>query len=844
MSDGIRRDVRYAWRSLRRTPGFTVAATVSLALGIGANVAIFTLLDAVVFKPLPVPGVGELVALYEAVPTQTADIAGGTGQQLVFSYPRFLRLQTALGPHGTLAAMTRSSRFILRTPQRAQVDTASAQLVSGNYFKTLGAPIIQGRPLTDDDARADRANPVAVVSERLAARLLGGPERAVGQTLTVNDLAVTVVGVAAFSFAGAWTDTAADIWLPLSLQRDLRYQANVSSYANAARDQPWMSQDQIAWLTVVGRIPAAELPRVRPSLEAANQTGVANLAATFGDATSRREMLTHRLVVEPLLRGFSGLRERFGDALLALGAMVAVLLFLACANVANLLLARATTRAREFAVRLALGATRWMVFRQCITESAMLAVVGSGAGLLVGQWVSQLLASEVLNIPRELLPPAFALDRRMLAFAVLTTAAATIIFGGFPAWRAARPGRRDGLRPHQRGSLQVSTLRSMRPFVIAQLAMSFVLVMVAALFGETLVSFARLDPGFNPKGVVEATLDPVLSGYTREQMPILSDRIVAAVRSVPGVTSAAFSFCALGANCTSSFRMPQTAGAGDVPAQLHNSWVGPGYFATLGIRRLSGREFSDRDAANSPRVAIISESIARQYFPGENAVGRRLTYQQFDLEIVGVVGDVRPPNLRQPPSPAVYMPIAQPPAFTVPASTLDVRVAGDASRATLAIGEAVRRVAPGLFVDTVRTLDQRLGRALLRERLIAYLSWAFGSLALLLASIGLYGVLSYSVTGRTREIGVRAALGAQPRSLAAMVLRDAAYIAVPGIALGGIAAGFAARVSDRLLFGVAALNPSTYAATIGVLAVVTLMAALVPARRAARLDPIRALQTE
>jgi putative ABC transport system permease protein len=450
----------------------------------------------------------------------------------------------------------------------------------------------------------------------------------------------------------------------------------------------------------------------------------------------------------------------------------------------------------------------------------------------------------VLNIPQELLPPAFALDRRMLAFAMLASATATVLFGVFPAWRTARPGRRDGLRLSQRSGLTGSTLRSMRPFVIAQLAMSFVLVMAAALFGRTLVSFARLDPGFNPQGVVEVALDPVLSGYTREQMPVLSERVLAAVRSIPGVTSAAFSFCALGANCTSSFRVPGTGGAGDAPAQLHNSWVGPGYFATLGIRRVSGREFTDRDSARSPRVAIISESIARRYYPGENPVGKQLDYQQFNLEIIGVVGDVRPPNLREPPSPAVYMPIAQPPAFTVPASNLDVRVAGDASGATLAIGEAIRRAEPGLFVDTVRTLDQRLGRALLRERLIAYLSWAFGSLALFLACVGLYGVLSYSVTGRTREIGIRAALGARPRSLATMVLRDAVYIVVPGIVLGGIAAGSAARLMDRLLFGVTAVDPITYAAAIGVLAVVAIVAALVPARRAAMLDPVRALQTE
>jgi predicted permease len=841
MSDALWRDVRYAWRSLRRTPGFTAAATLTFALGIGANVAIFSLLDAVVFKPLPVPGADELVAMYETAPTGTADIAGGTGQQLVFSYPRFARLQEALGQRGTLAAMTRSSPFVVRVQERARVDVARAQLVSGGYFKTLRTPIVAGRPLAEDDARVDRPKPVAVVSDRFAARLLGGAARAVGQTLIVNELPITIVGVAASGFAGTWTDTPADLWLPLPLQPDLGYQSNVSSYANAARDQPWVSQEQIAWLTVIGRIPATELRRVRADLEAANHAGVVDLAATFGDAVSRQEMLKHRLAVEPLLRGFSGLRERFGDALLALGAMVAALLFLTCANIANLLLARATRRVREFDVRLALGATRWMVFRQCLTESGLLALAGAGGGVFIGQWASRVLASEVLNIPSALLPPAFAADRRMLAFAILATATATVLFGVVPAWKAARSGRRDGFQSAQRGGLSVSTLRSMRPFVIAQLAMSFVLVIAAVLFGRTLVNLGRLDPGFNPNGVVDVTLDPVLSGYTRDQMPVLSGRVLTAVRNVPGVVSAAFSFCALGANCTSSFRM---LGAGDAPVQLHNSWVGPGYFATLGIRRVSGREFTDRDSPASPRVAVISESIARRYFPGENAVGKRFGYQQFDLEIVGVVGDIRPPNLREPPLPAVYMPIAQPPAFTVPASNLNVRVVGNAGGAALAIGEAIRRAEPGLVVDRVRTLDERLGRALLRERLIAYLAWAFGLLALLLACVGLYGVLSYAVVGRTKEIGVRVALGAQPRLVATMVLRDAVSIVVPGIVLGSIAAASTARLTDRLLFGVTALDPRTYAATIGVLAVVAIVGALVPARRAARLDPVRALQTD
>jgi predicted permease len=844
MLDAIWRDVRHALRSLRRTPGFTAAAILSLTLGIGANVAIVTLLDAVLLKPLPVGTAGALVALYETATKGSPDTKGGTGQLLVFSYPRFQRLQEALGSRGTLAAMTRSTRVTLRTPQRPQMETAQAQLVSGDYFSVLGASIVDGRSLTADDARADRHSPVAIVSATFANRRLGGVEKAVGQALIVNDLRVSVIGVAAPGFGGAWTDSVADLWLPLSLQQDLRYRTNVSSYANANRDQPWMSQDRIAWLTIIARIPPAQLPQARAILQATNQRGLVDLAAAFADEESREEILRHRLAVEPLARGFSGLRERFGDALLALAAMVGIVLLLTCANLANLLLARANGRGHEIAVRTALGATRWALFRQCLIESLLLAAAGGLSALVVGHWGSQLLASDVLNTQRDLLPPAFTIDRRMLSFAALATGTAVLLFGVFPSWRATRADARIGLAANVRSSLPVSVLRSMRPLVIAQLTMSFVLVMAAGLFARTLVSFAHVDIGFNPHGVIEVTLDPVLSGYTREQMPALSDRVLATVRTVPGVVSAAFSFCSLGANCTSSFRIPPSGVAPEQRVPVHNSLVGPGYFAMLGARRVNGREFTDRDTASSPRVAVISESLARQFFPGQEAVGRRVGYQQYEVEIVGVVGDVRGVDLRQAPAPVLYVPIAQPPAFLVPASNLDIRVSGDTGRAALAIREAIRRVEPGLFVDRIQALDERLGRAPLRERLVAYLSWTFGALALFLACVGLYGVLSYSVAERTRELGIRTALGARPDVLARMILREAVYIVVPGVVIGAVAARFAGGLVQSLLFGVTALDPSMYIAVIGVLAVVAFGATFAPARRAARLDPIRALRME
>ena len=840
------RDIRLALRQLQRTPGFTLAAIVSLALGIGATVAIGTLLDAVVLKPLPVRDAGELVALYETAPKGAPDITGGTGQFLVFSYPRFARLEQALGSRGRLAASTRIHRFSVRTSSGSPLAVAMGQLVSGKYFAVMDARMIDGRALTENDMRTDSSNRVAVVSNGFATRTLGGATRAVGQTLFVNAVPVTVVGVAAPTFAGAWTDTAADLWLPLSLQQDVAYRSNVSAYAGAVREQPWMGQDSIAWLTVIGRIPTAQLANTSSILTLANRSGLQDLAAAFGDQPSREEMVAHQLAIEPLAQGFSGLRQRFGDALLVLTAMVTMMLVLTCANLASLLLARASARGREIAVQTALGATRWSLFQQSLVESALLAITGGVTGSLVSQGISQALATTVMNLPAGQLPPVFAPDGRVLVFALLTTVATTLLFGVLPAWRSTGAGlgmmTLDG-----RAGRPVSTLRSMQPLVIAQIAMSFVLIMAAGLFGRTLVSFSRIDTGFDPRGVVEVTMDPVLSGYTSEQMPALRQRILTAVGALPGVTGAAFSFCDLGSNCSSNFRLASTGDTGERRVQLHNSWVGPGYFTALQIRRDSGREFTDRDTANSPRVAIISASVAREYFPTQNPIGQHLENQQLDLEIVGVVGDVRSAgsnDLRQAPAPVVYMPIEQARASSNSASKLDVHTTRESAAMGLAIRDAIRRVEQNLFVDRVDTLEQRLGRVLLRERLTAYLTWAFSALALLLACVGLYGVLSYSVAGRTREIGIRSALGAQRATLVGMVLRDAASLVVPGIVIGAVAARLAGHTIETLLYGVSASDLLTFVAVIAVLAIVTTAAALLPARRAAGVDPVRALQTE
>jgi predicted permease len=835
--DVLMQDLRYAVRSLRRTPGFTVAAVATLALGIGANITIFTLLDAVIFKPLPVPAARELVALYENAPEGVPDAAGGTGRFFRFSYPRLERLQRALGSHGSLAGGTRSSRFVVRLPNATHATPVRGQLVSGNYFDTLGVSAARGRTIEPGDVRVGQLDAIAVISDGFWRQSFGGLETALGQTISINNVPVTVIGVAPPGFVGVWTDNEADLWLPLTLQAPLRYENNSSSYNSADRRQPWIGQDSIAWLNLIARLPSTESPRARSLLEVANRQALTEFAATFSDGTNRRSMLAHSLAVEPFARGFSGLRAQYSDALLALAAMVAVVLLVTCANIANLMLARAAGRARDVGIRLSLGATTGRLIRQCLTESLLLAAAGGAVGLLAGRWASGFLAHQVLGSSR-VLPPVFSPDGRLMIFAAGLSVITAVLFGLAPAIRATRIGRGASLGTNQRAAVGHSTMRGMRPLVAAQLALSVVVVSAAVLLGRTLINFTRVDPGFDVDHVVSASFSPAASGYGAKSIPALNDRLVAAMRELPGVTSAAVSVCGLVDGCfySSGFNIEgATSGA-----SFQDNWVGPGYFGTVGMPLVSGRGIEPRDVNGGARVAVITESVARRYFTGQDPLGKRLGFNQLDTEIVGVVRDARAKSLREPPTQMVYFPIDESRA----PSNLDVRVTGDAGQAVAAVRNAFRATEPRLLVDSVSTMRSRLARDVGRERLVAYLASGFALLALLLASLGLYGVLSYAVARRTQEIGVRMALGARSVEVAGLVLRDALRVVALGLVAGVGAAFWASRMLHNLLFDVSVSDPATGALVLVVLVFVTLAAAYLPARRAARVDPITALRNE
>ena len=839
MIDTLVQDLRYAARSLRRTPGFTIAAVVTLGLGIGANTAIFTLLDAVMFKPLNVPAPQDLVALYEQPRDGAPDATGGTGRYMRFSYPRFERLQAALGDGGSLAAMTRTATFVVRLPGQKQPESVRSQLVSGEYFSTLNVAVARGRAIGRDDARVADGQQVAVIGHRLWQERLGGAD-VIGQTIVVSGVTATVVGIAPAGFVGAWSDARADLWLPLTMQQSLAYRNNVSSYGEVEVTDPWVTQDRIAWLNVIGRIPAREQTRARARLEVANRAGIDDVANAVEDPKFREEIRGNALVMQPFTEGFSRLRAQLSDAFIALTAMVAIVLLVACANVANLLLARSAARARELAIRIAVGASRARLVQQGLVESVLLATLGGAAGWVLGQWSSSVLASAFLATSRDRLPEVYSPDVRVLMFAAGISIATALLCGLLPAARTARSDS-QGTLVTSRSTGGPSIMRGMRPLVAAQLALAVVVVFAAALLGRSLVNFAKVDPGYDTDRLVSVTFSPSASGYSAAQLPALSTRLVDAVMSTPGFVSAAVSTCGLLDNCqySSSYLIDGDRTRDEV--DLDENYVGPGYFATAGIPITAGREFDDRDRDGGALVAIVSESVAKRYYPGLDPIGRRIGDREFTAEIVGVVGDVRPRELRDAPVPMLYFAIRQWPSRP---NNLAVRVSGDVSGAVASVRAALQRAEPGLVLDNVGTMALQIDRNILRERLVAYLAAAFGVLALLLGCIGLYGVLSYSVARRTQEFGVRLALGARPRDLTRNVLGDASRVAFAGTAFGLLAALWVSGLLEALLFQVSTFDPLVGLVSAALLLIAALAASYLPARRAARVNPINALKTD
>lgn len=827
-------DVRFGARMLAKNPGFTAVAVFTLALGIGANTAIFSVSDAVLLRSLPIRKPGELVLVKQSNLRESVSR---------FSYPAYREFGEKCESFAGLLAFGSVKSVIVHSTGanvRAQSERAVAQLVSGGFFQVLGVPALKGRMLGPEDDRVTGGHPVAVISHGYWKRRWAQAPEIVGQTLVVNGVVFTIVGVAPPEFFGVEVGAAPDIWMPTMMQSEIQYRTNYNSGTNARIDMPWLDQAAISWLTVMGRL--------RPGINAGQAAAEATVVFRQIELGHGKKPTELRIELEQGGRGISELRRQFSERLKILMAMMGLVLLVACANVANLLLARAAARSNEIGMRLALGAGRGRLVRQLLTESTMLAMAGGALGLLFADWARRLLP--VLAFVGSRIPPInISIDLRVLAFTAALSMLTGILFGIVPALQATSEVHGfSGSRTPRRFAL--------RMFVVAQVASSLLLMIAAGLFARTLRNLEAQDTGYEGDNLLLVEINPRELGYQTAQLRDLYDRLLERIRAVPGVRLASISLAPplSGDTWTTSVSVAGHTARQDSDLRVHKMLVTPEYFDTVGLPVTEGRGLTTNDARNASPVAVINHMMARYFFGERSPIGQRFWFGAQTtgggVEIVGVVRDSIYNNLRDRIPPMVYLPLAQqmegagfhgPPALR----DLEVRTApGAASAVAAQLRRAIAEVDPKLPVAEISTLLQRVKRSAAQDRAIAQVTAFFGALALALAAIGLYGVMSYAVARRTAEIGVRMALGALPENVRWLIIQEALGLAAAGIALGVPASLLSLRVISSQLFGLSPHDPTTILSAILVMTFVAAASGYFPARRASRLDPMVALRYE
>ena len=844
------RNVRLAVRGLFKTPGFTATAIFMLGLGIGANTAIFSLVNDVLFRKLPVRNPGELV-LFRNVEGRTGrlsragenngsvDPVTGRSASTSFSLLTFERFRSSARALSHVFAFAPFNRITLVVDGQPET-TDMGQLVSGDYFTGLGVSAIAGRTLTEADDQSS-APPVGVISYRFWTRRFNRDPSVIGKTIQVNRVSVTVIGVTPPGFGGTmqvgeWVD------ISLPLAQHGRFQPDRAR----SRAEPWYW-----WVRIMGRLPdGVTAEQARASLEpifqdTARQGWLAGLGREDSAGATMPGMST--LAADSGAQGENDRRRVFAGSLRILMALAGVLLLVASANVASLLIARGSGRRREIAVRLALGASRARIIRQLLGESVLLAVAGTVLGVLLAFWTRGLLLGlrqfngdqVVLDLP---------LDGRVFTFTIVVTAGTALLFGLAPAVGAARADLRAEFQGGARllGTRARSRLGS--GLVVVQIALSLVLLIGAGLFVQTLRNLQQVTAGFNTHALLLFRIEATPAGYPREAFTSLQSRLQDRLEQIPDVRAATFSRVPLLAGTRANRRtfVPGYTPPGTSIITNING-VAPNFFTAMEIPLLLGRGFTPRDDENAPKVAIVSHAFARRYFGGVHPVGRRLTFgatpnaPSTDMEIVGVAGDAKYTTMREAEPVTIYLPAPQ---MLDGVANYYVRSAADPAAIGHAILAAVHEIDPMLPVIDLRTQEQQIERRNSQERLFAQLSGFFGVTALMLACVGLYGLVSHLVLQRTGEIGLRLALGALPSQVLRMVLRDSFALIAVGLVVGLTITYSVRRFVESMLFGLSAADPLTYALVVGLLVAVTLLAALRPAHRAAHVDPMTALRAE
>jgi predicted permease len=831
-------DLRYAVRMMRNSPGFTAVAVLSLALGIGGNTAIFSLMNAVMLRSLPVQEPDRLVLFGKG---SWVGIVGGLPDHSwqLFSYPFYRQVQRQAEVFsGTAAMMSLPNDTRVLVSGGTEPEPVHARLVSGTYFSVLGVKAIAGRMFSDTEDQTPGANPVAVMSYSWWQRRFGRDPSVLGKTLASGSTVYKIIGITPPEFFGTSVGESPDLWIPLAM--------------NAQLPPGWGGEKALGDREFQALY---ILARLKPGVSAAQANARVNLIfkqslrERVGASPNQKDLeaIRHAIIeLTPGGRGLSQVRQQFSMSLRLLMAAVGLVLLIACANIANLLLARAVNRKREIAVRLSIGASRAWLIRQMLTESVLLAGLGGVAAIAFAGWAGGLLVWMV-STGGETLPLHVAPDARVLAFTTVLCVVTGVLFGLAPALRATRVELSSSLKEGRGGTSSRSKNMLAKALIVSQVTFSAVLLMGAGLFVRSLMNLRNVDTGFDQEHVLVVDVDTPSLGYSDgdSRLTSLYRQVEQRVSEVPGVCSSSFSFFTfqMGAWTTIVFPQGRTPPP-DNHREIHNNVVGPGFFATMALPITLGHGFSPNDTATSPKVAIINETMAREFFPGGSPIGHRFGFspeQAGEFEVVGVVKDAKYESLREKPTPMAFYPYAQRVQFL---GSFTVRYAGDAGGIVLAIRRAFAEVNRNLPVTQVRTLAAQVDNTLVGDKLIARLSSFFGLLALLLASIGIYGVLSYAVARRTSELGLRMALGARCSNVVWLVMRDILLLVAIGLAIGVPVALASERLIADLLYGLSSVDPLSTAAAIGILAGIAGLAAYLPARRASRVDPTTALRYE